>query len=290
MGVGGTGLFGTWIAASLAVLGAGETFTSSTTAQSLSSSSPASAVGRALANLVYAVVPYPLRMFPEEIAGALQLQQSSTVGLLRDYFLCACGGNVFLSMGCVGGVIVLCLLIGDLRRLAAGDRAAAWFWAVFVVGSSLVGIAAHPTIVLSGGAWNVCGQSLTYIGLAYLAARFSTLRVYWRVLALAGCALDFTLGIFAQARLDNLTVRFGDTVNGMVQVLSSGGVDTLSPWALSNAWFKAKGQVDYVGDFFAPLTNLLLWWVILAFGLIMTRLVMVSFDWGRRAKSVRLPG
>jgi hypothetical protein len=123
--------------------------------------------------------------------------------------------------------------------------------------------------------WNICGQSLTYLGLAYLAVRFLTLPWPLRIGGLLGCAFDFGVEIFLQFRLENLPVvlvRSGDKV-----IVLATRSRTLSNWAFINGYQKYLAGLDYVGDFVAALSPLLLWLLLLFFGLIAVRLTMVLF-------------
>jgi hypothetical protein len=265
-------LLATWFLPSITLFGRAATFGSNTTAQAFAASSAPEVVGRALVNGFYTLVPHPLRIPPDQLGAALELEQRSGLGSLRDQFISVCGGNVLLNMGCVGGFLVAYLLLRDLRGLARRDASAVRFWLFFLVGSTVVGIVAHPYVV-PAGVWNICGQSLTYLGLAYLAVRFRTLPWPLGVAGLLGCALDFAVGIFLQFRLENLPVllvRSGDKLT----VLPT-GTGALSMWAFMNGYDKHKAGLDYVGDFVAALSPLLLWLLLLFFGLIAVRLTKI---------------
>jgi hypothetical protein len=271
-------LLATWGLGSAAALGPRATLASNTSAKAFASSSVGDSLGRVAANCAYTALPHPLRMLPDDFDGAMELRQSSFLGRLRDHFLSVYGGNAFLSMGCVGGLLVLYLLVSDLRWLLTRDRPAVRFWVFFLAGSAFVGVAAHPTVGLAG-VWNICGQSLTYLGLAFLACRFRTLPVRLRLLALGGCVLDFALGILAQYRLENLAVRFGPLQDGLEFPLLPTGAETLSHWMLVNGFDKFRTHLDYAGDCLAPLAPMLLWLLVVGFGLVVVRMTMVAFDW-----------
>jgi hypothetical protein len=80
------------------------------------------------------------------------------------------------------------------------------------------------------------------IGLAFLAANFTTSRVV-SLLIVAGCVIDFSLGIFLQARVEHLEntaqqTAFPRIMIGKVRMdLAPAGPDALSRTA-GNNWFR----------------------------------------------------
>jgi hypothetical protein len=147
------------------------------------------------ANLVDSVVPYLLRN------GLTNTAQPNPAGVLRDNAFAFFQVNLVFSMGLVGGPFVLWRRWGFVRRGPA--RAREWrFWRVLVPCAVVVGIAvvgerdhfgcAHATLL-----------TLEVLGLSLIAAAFPWPRMVAPVI-LAGCIVDFSLGVFLQARIEAL--------------------------------------------------------------------------------------
>jgi hypothetical protein len=187
-------LLTTWFAWSVALYGRGVTFQSNTSVTSARQyrGNNLSKIG---VNLADSVVPYLLR------SGLTNTGQPNPAGILRDNVFGFYQVNLIFGMGLVGGPLVVWLLWGFVRRRPAGLRE--WrFWRVLipicvVVGVAVVGErspfgAAHLTLI-----------PLEILGLSLVAAAFP-----WRraaaIAVLAGCLVDFSLGVFLQARVEAL--------------------------------------------------------------------------------------
>jgi hypothetical protein len=147
------------------------------------------------ANLADSIVPYLLRN------GLAYTGQPNPAGVLRDNAFGFYQVNLIFGMGLVGGPLVLWLLWGFVRRPSAPPRE--WrFWRVLIPVCVLVGMvvvgerspfgAAHLTLI-----------PLEILGLSLVAAAFP-----WRraaaIAVVAGCLVDFSLGVFLQARVEAL--------------------------------------------------------------------------------------
>jgi hypothetical protein len=187
-------LLATWFAWSVSVYGPKMTFQSNTSVSSARQYQGNSLV-RIGANLVDSIVPYVLR------SGLTNTSQSNPAGVLRDNAFGFYQVNLIFGMGLVGGPFVLWLLWGFVRRRAPGLPE--WqFWRVLipigvVVGVGVVGErspfgSAHLTLI-----------PLEILGLSLIAAAFP-----WRraaaIAVVAGCLVDFSLGVFLQARVEAL--------------------------------------------------------------------------------------
>jgi len=148
----------------------------------------------------------------------------------------------------------------------------------FIGGTSLLGIAAHPSASLTG-VWNICGQSLTYLGLAYLAARFRELPWLLRLAGVLGCAVDAIAGILLHYVLESLPIYFAvvKVPDGRLTLVQVGGTD-LSQWASINAHHKFEYRATYLGDYLAAFSTLLLVCLVLLYGFVLVRLVLVAFQ------------
>src|ERR1051326_3343138 len=147
------------------------------------------------------------------------------------------------AMGILGGPLVLWFLYRALRRRDLPQRG---FWIALIgfivaVGLLVVGErdyfgVAHLTLI-----------SLFALGLTLLASRFGRSRTV-AVLIVSGCAIDFGLGVFLQARIEHLENTPERPVFATLAVGDAGidfpaPADTLSQPAWGN-WFR-KHQLAY---------------------------------------------
>jgi len=187
-------LLATWFAWSLAVFGPRVTFQSNTSVTSAREYRGNNLL-KIGANLADSIVPYVLRH------GIAYTGQANPEGVLRDNAFGFFQVNLIFSMGLVGGPLVVWLLWGFVRRRA--PAVPEWrFWRVLIPCSVLVGIGVVGERDLFGSA-HLTLIPLEVLGLSLIAAAFP-----WRRLAalaiVAGCIVDFSLGVFLQARVEAL--------------------------------------------------------------------------------------
>jgi hypothetical protein len=223
-------LLATWFGWSLAQYGVNGTFKSNTSVTS-AQSYKGSAAARVGGNIVDTVIPALLR----HPAALAMFQQGSGAGALRDKFFIFYQVNVVFAMGLVGGPLVLCLLFRTFRekRKRSGAAAERVFWILLIPFCVATGIAvagerdeiglAHLTLL-----------PIAMLGLTLIAGWFPLPRKLF-ALVLAGCALDFSLGILLQERVQSQENSPQHTVFSVE--LGPGGVmaDTAGPDALSRA-------------------------------------------------------
>jgi hypothetical protein len=212
-------LLTTWFAWSVAVYGRGVTFQSNTSVTSARQYSGSNLL-KIGANLADSIVPYVLR------SGLTSTDQPNPTGIVRDNAFAFYQVNLIFGMGLVGGPLVVWLLWGFVRRRSASLRE--WqFWRVLipmcvVVGVGVVGErspygAAHLTLI-----------PLEILGLSLVAAAFP-----WRraaaIAVVAGCMVDFSLGVFLQARVEALENTPRQTVFTAILNPQYGGFQTGSP-------------------------------------------------------------
>jgi hypothetical protein len=148
------------------------------------------------ANLYDTIIPAHMRK-PRFLA---RFNQPSLAATVRDYAYTFYQPHLIFSMGLVGGPVVLALLWLSLKRRNAG--AETWFWRMFIPLVVIVGVAVVGERDYLGVA-HLTLLPLEIMGLALLAASFPLRRMV--VLALlAGCIVDFSLGVFLQARVESL--------------------------------------------------------------------------------------
>jgi hypothetical protein len=181
-------------------------------------------------NLVDSTVPYLLRN------GLAYTDQPNPAGVLRDNAFAFYQVNLIFGMGLVGGPFVVWLLWGFVRRRSA--RLREWrFWRVLIPCCVVVGIAVVGERDVFGSA-HLTLIPLEILGLSLIAAAFPWPRA--AVVALvAGAVVDFSLGVFWQARVEALENTPRQTVFTASLNLEYGGFQAGSPTSdglSSDAW------------------------------------------------------
>ena len=187
-------LLASWFAWSIAVYGVRGTFLSNT-AVTAAAKVEGSNIVKIAANLFDTLVPYPLR----NDAPVEFLKQPSQMGWLRDSAFLIYQTNVIFAMGSIGGVVVLYLLYLAYRRHRSPEGS---FWLMLAPFCLILSVAVHGERETFGVA-HVTLQPLVALGLGLLAAGFASLRRAVAVLLIAGCIIDFGLGVFLEARVEN---------------------------------------------------------------------------------------
>lgn len=192
----GTGLLATWFAWSIAVYGVHTTFASNTSVTS-SQQYQGHNLEKIAANLFDSAIPHLAR----DPAMARTFEQPNAWGAMRDHLFVIYQSNLIFCMGAIGGPAALWLLVSTLRKHlgAPGERS---FWIGLIAWAVVVGIAvagereplglAHLTLV-----------PMVALALTLVASRFTASRAL-AMAVVAGCAIDFTLGVFLHARIEHL--------------------------------------------------------------------------------------
>lgn len=217
-------LLATWFGWSIATYGTSVTFGSnfSVTAPMAYQGSNA---GRIALNIYHSFAPAFLR----DPSSFHFFDQGSRAGLIRDNIFVSYEGNVIFSMGLAGGLIVVGLFWQSLRRRTGAEG---WFWRAMIPFCVLVGIAVEgggPDIF---GLAHVTLLSLAVLGLAMLAGALP-LRKMAMAFLLAGCLVDFSMGILLQLRVE-----------------SAESTESLSRFAQGNQLQKEGSSVVFLGDHF----------------------------------------
>jgi hypothetical protein len=121
--------------------------------------------------------------------------------VVRDNVFLLYQTNLILSMGLVGGPLVVWFAIAAFRsgKGLGGERN---FWLMLIGFSLLVGLAVVGERDYFGSA-HLTLVPLELLGITLLAARFCSGRRI-ALLIVAGCAIDFSLGVFFHARVQHL--------------------------------------------------------------------------------------
>jgi hypothetical protein len=187
-------LLATWFAWSFKVYGTKTTLASNTSI-STAEKDPGKNFQKIAANVFDTIVPVWIR------GDAPPWDQANSDGRLRDQAFVFYQLNLIFALGAVGGPLALWLLY---RRLIQGTpERERLFWRILIPACIVIGIAVvgerdrlgvpHLTLL-----------ALQIAGLTMLASAFPDLPAVVRVAILAGCCVDFGLGVFLHARIESL--------------------------------------------------------------------------------------
>jgi hypothetical protein len=178
-------ILSTWFAWSLAHYGPAGTFLSNSSIQSPDARS-GNQLLKIFLNLRDTLIPHFLR----PLDGAL-IAQRNFWGSVRDWFFQIYQLNLPFAFGSVGVFALARELLFAARAAALPARIG---WALALVSLVLLSVAVQGERDTWGLA-HICLQSLVLLGLAFLAARWTTLGRKWRIALIVGGAFDFLAGI-----------------------------------------------------------------------------------------------
>lgn len=191
-----TVLLFTWLGWSLAVYGVRTTFASNTSVTS-SQQYAGSNVEKIAGNLFDSMVPGMLR----DPALARAFDQPSEAGTVRDKAFVLYQRSLIFGMGATGGLLAAWLWVSAWRRWKDTGREGR-FWLAFVPCAVVLGIAVVGERNVNGSA-HLTLLPVAALGLTWLAAMFCRRR--WAAgIIVAGMLVDFPVGVFLQARVENL--------------------------------------------------------------------------------------
>jgi hypothetical protein len=188
----------TWFGWSLAVYGPNGTFKSNTSVTS-AQKYPGSNFAKICANLFDTLVPTQIRYFALLYPSA---GEPNLAGFVRDNAFAFYQVNIIFGMGLVGGPFVLWLLYRSYRSGNTGARRERGFWFAMIPFCFVVGVAVFGERDRFGSA-HLTLLPLEVLGLSLIAAWFPWRRkvAMW---ILAGCVIDFGLGVLLQAHVEGL--------------------------------------------------------------------------------------
>ena len=221
-------LAGTWFGWSARVYGLHATLASNTSV-SYSAGYDGSNLEKIAANIYDTIVPAWLR------GEADPYTQSSAAGQLRDQAFAFYQLNLVFAMGVIGGPLVLWLLWRRLVRAPAAPERN--FWRALVPFCVVLGIAVVGERD-ARGVPHLTLLALEALGLVFLAAHFRALPKFVRWLVIAGCLVDFSLGVFLQARIESIENTPARAVFQELRYVPPRVVGNVGPGSLSDsAWF-----------------------------------------------------
>lgn len=236
------GLIATWIGWSLVNYGVKGTLASNTSLKPLGTYQ-GSALEKIGGNIWDSLVPHVLR--DPELAH--HFDQPNEIATLRDNIFIIYQVQLIFTMGLIGGPLVVWLLVRGIRRRDT-PPAMRQFWLWLIGTTVVIGLAVVGERDLYGSA-HLTILPMEALGLTLLASRFRTNRVL-AVLLIAGCAIDFSLGVFLHLRVQHLENTADRTyfngpsvVNGQLALVPP--PDGLNDYAREN-WFRKHQQVNVV--------------------------------------------
>jgi hypothetical protein len=189
-------LLATWFGWSIAAYGI-QTTVASNTSITASQGYQGSNLGKIAGNIVDSFVPHVFR------GDALVhfFDQPNHTGFLRDNIFVAYQVQLLLTMGIIGGPLVLWLVFKTFRApwRRTSERA---FWVLLIAATVLIGLAVVGERDQFGSA-HLTLLPIELLGLTWLATAFYRRRTV-AVLLIAGCAIDFALGVFLHLRVEHL--------------------------------------------------------------------------------------
>lgn len=187
-------LAGTWFGWSAKVYGLRTTLASNTSV-AWSGQHQGSNVEKIAANLFDTIMPAWMR------GEADPYEQGNAAGQWRDQAFAFYQLNLIFAMGVVGGPLALWLLWRGLGwSIGGGERN---FWRALVPFCVVVGVAVVGERDVRGVP-HLALLTMEAMGLTLVAAHFRSLPKTVRWLVVAGCVMDFSLGVFLQAHVESM--------------------------------------------------------------------------------------
>lgn len=227
-------LLATWFAWSLWNYGSRGTFFSNSSVTGLGSTL-ADQVTRVGLNIRDTLVPHFLRDFDASL-----IEQRSPWGWWRDFFFQTYQVSFFPAFGSLAWLAIGRELCRDKRAASVGSRV---FWLWFILGVFTLGIASVGQRDHWGLA-HICLPPLILLGLAFLAARWTSMGPAWQRLLIVGGTVDFILGIGLQFAVQSYALDRWLTPGRLPEdVLTS-----YNQTALLNLGGKLRNQLTFFAD------------------------------------------
>jgi hypothetical protein len=151
-----------------------------------------------LLNIKDTLIPHFLRELDPRL-----IEQRSSIGHLRDWFFLLYQVNFIFAFGSAA-FFAIAYSLG--KQISRASRIESNFWGLFIIGTTLLGIAVPGGRDVWGLA-HICLQPLVFAGLAFLAAQWPHLTHRWRMVLVAAATADFIAGIVLQFTVESLAVE-----------------------------------------------------------------------------------
>ena len=235
-----------WLGFSWATFGLSGTLATNTAVTDAARMNPMENLWKMSLNCFDTLVPHFLRERPPLITELMAQPNASAA--IRDWWFAPLQVNFPMAVGTVTQVvaagIAVWLLASSMAAPASRSRAVFWTW-LFGAGF-LLGVAVHGARDTVGLA-HICLQPLMLIAVAASATALPHLPWLVRVLALAGLAWDYLVGVMLQFWLEHLPVEAFEVVqpDGSRTVSN---VFAINGAANANASIKQAHQLAFLGD------------------------------------------
>jgi 4-amino-4-deoxy-L-arabinose transferase-like glycosyltransferase len=259
----GTAILATWFGWSIAAHGVRDTFltNSSVTSHDVRGGNQ---LAKIALNVRDTLVPHFLRPI-----DSVLIAQTNPFGKWRDWFFQNYQLNFFFTLGALGWLVSLSRL-----RVMARSGEPRFFWAVFLSGVSFLGIAVHGQRDHWGLA-HICLQPLAVLGLAFLAAQWSSLSRAWKAMLVCGVAVDFIFGIALHFGVQSFLLDRWFSKGRAIEEFAA----TYSESAQMNFAAKLAHRLEFFGDTLRLPAGVFLF-------ILATVLAMALFNLRRRAESI----
>jgi hypothetical protein len=235
-----------WLGFSWATFGLRETLAANTAVADAAGMTPTENLWKMALNCFDTLVPHFLREQPPLIAKLMA--QPNPSAALRDWWFAPLQVNFPMAVGTVTQVvatgIAVWLLASSLAERESKNRVVLWAW--LVVAGFLLGVAVHGARDTIGLA-HICLQPLILIAAGASAAALPRIPRLIRVLALAGLAWDYLVGVMLQFWLEHLPVDLFAIAlpDSSRPVGNRFGIEGA---AIVNATIKQAHQLTFLGD------------------------------------------
>lgn len=233
----GGGLLLTWFGWACIVYGGRGTFFTNTSVTGAHATA-ASQLGTIVLNLRDTVVPHFLRPLDRSL-----IAQADPWGGWRDWFFQLYQLNLFFAFGSIAW---LAIASAARKCRATSARGARVFWASFVPGVILLGIAVHSPRDTWGLA-HICLQPLVILGLAFLAAQWPRLASGWRLALAVGAFVDLGCGILWHFSVQHHSRSFWWGTWDAEEFFRR-----FSPGSAMNLAAKTQNHLRFLNDVFTP--------------------------------------
>jgi hypothetical protein len=235
-----------WLGFSLATFGLRGILATNTAVTDAAGMTPLENLGKIAGNCFDTLVPHFLRERPSLIVELMA--QPNPSAALRDWWFAPLQVNFPMAVGTVTQVVaagIAVWLLASSRSSCEGTRRSA-FWAWLFIAGFLLGVAVHGARDMVGLA-HICLQPLILIAVAATGAALPRLPWLVRLLALAGLAWDYLVGVMLQFWLEHLPVDLFAVAqpDGSRAVGNRFGIEGA---AIVNATIKQTHQLAFLGD------------------------------------------